>query len=185
MTRQQNWRASRYGQRNVIEQPLPNVEPRNRDLAVGAVPDPYGLSRRPVKVVIDRDVLDRLLQAKRIGPGQYAAGRCFQRLLEIHLGGAALEGGGVRTASRDDLLARILERSAITVAELQRIRERIGWRSERLLKTLLIELNPNTRRAWTFDELVNGDRRKAYALSERVCEALEDLSRHWGGVSLD
>jgi len=192
MTRRQpNWRASRYEHRSAVEQPQPIGSFPNRDLALAAVPDPYGIeSRKPVRVTVNLDALDRLLQARRIGPGEYAAGRGYQRLLEIRLGSPALDGAGVRNSSHDDLVVRSIARASIVDVELKRIRQLIGARSERLLKAVLIDTNPNTGRCWTLQELamLAGSKTSKYlvfALSQRLVDALQDLAARWRAVTLE
>jgi hypothetical protein len=189
-SRRTNWRASRFEQRHAVEQAQPLGLYPNRDLALAAVPDPYQLeTRRPVRVTVALDALDRLLMARRIGPGEYAAGRSYQRLLEISLGGPALEGGGVRSAQADDLVVRSIARAGRTQAELTRIRKLIGLRSERLLRAVLVEANPNTGQAWTLTELtqLTGSSSKylIFALSQRLVDALHDLAAFWRGTKLE
>jgi hypothetical protein len=175
---------------DAIAQPEPVGLFPNRVLAAGAVADPYGIERRrKVRVTIAVDTLDRLLMARRIGPGEHAAGRTYQRLLEISLGGSALEGGGVRTAQADDIIAKAIERAGKVEVQLSSIRRRIGWRSERLLRQVLVEANPNTGLGWTLNELAQQDgglgKHHAFALSQRLVETLEDLAAHWRGVRID
>jgi hypothetical protein len=184
-----NWRASRFEQRHPIEQPQPVGPYLNRDLVLAAAPDPYGLETRPVRVTVALDALDRLLQARRIGPGEYAAGRSYQRLLEISLGAPALEGSGVRSSHADDLVVRSIARAGRVNSELIRIRRLIGARSERLLRAVLVEANPNTGQAWTLTELVQltglSNKYRIFALSQRLVEALHDLAAFWRGTRLD
>jgi hypothetical protein len=178
-----------------LERAAPQAQPigptANRQLAPAAVRDPYGLEqRRRVRVTVNLDALDRLLQARRIGPGEHAAGRTYQRLLEISLGGSALDGGGVRTAHSDDILARAYERAGLVLVELVRIRRLVGARSEQLLRSVLVEPNPNTGRGWTLEELVAAQgagnaKHRVFALSQRLVEALEDLAKHWRAVELE
>jgi hypothetical protein len=184
------WQASRFEQRHPVEQPQPVGSYPNRELALAAVADPYHLeTRRKVRVTVALDTLDRLLQARRIGPGEYAAGRCYQRLLEISLGGPALGGAGVRSAFADDLVVRAIVRAGRIQAELTRIHRLIGKRSERLLKAVLVEANPNTGQAWTLTELtlLNGSSSKylTFALSQRLVDALHDLAAFWRGTRLE
>ena len=171
---------------DAVRQPQP-VGPFNRAVAQAAVADPYGLeTRRRVRVTIAIDTLDRLLMARRIGPGEHAAGRTYQRLLEIHLGAPALNGGGVRNAHADDMIVRAIERAGMILVELVRIRRMIGARSERLLRLVLVELNPQTGRGWTLEEIAalsgSAGKHRVYALSQRLVEALEDLAAHWRAV---
>jgi hypothetical protein len=188
-----NWRASRFEQRHPVEQAQPVGAYLNRDLALAAVPDPYQLeTRRPVRVTVALDALDRLLMARRIGPGEYAAGRCYQRLLEISLGGPALGGGGVRSPFADDLVVRSIARAGHINSELIRIRKLVGARAERLLKAVLIETNPNTGQTWTFNELARqqwpgGKAYKylAFALSQSLVDALHDLAAFWRSTRLE
>jgi hypothetical protein len=190
-----NWKASRFEQRQAVEQPQPVGLYPNRDLALAAVPDPYQLeTRKPVRVTVALDVLDRLLMARRIGPGEYAAGRCYQRLLEISLGGPALEGGGVRSSQADDLVVRSIVRAERVNSELVCIRKLIGQRSERLLRAILVEANPNTGQAWTvgelalIDALVRNRRTSKYlifALSQRLVDDLHALAAFWRGTRLE
>jgi hypothetical protein len=185
-----NWRASRFETRGSVEQAQPLGSYPNRDLANAAVPDPYQLeTRKPVRVTVVLDALDRLLIARRIGPGEYAAGRSYQRLLEISLGAPALEGGGVRSSHADDLVVRSIARAGRVNSELIRIRRLIGARSERLLRAILIEANPNTGQAWTLTELtlLSGSSSKylIFALSQRLVESLHDLAAFWRGTRLD
>jgi hypothetical protein len=184
-----SWKASRFEQRQAVEQPQPVGLYPNRDLALAAVPDPYKFDKRPVRVTVALDVLDRLLMARRIGPGEYAAGRCYQRLLEISLGGPALEGGGVRSSQADDLVVRSIVRAERVNSELTRIRTLIGLRSERLLRAVLVEANPDTSQAWTLTELVQltggNSKYRIFALSQRLVEALHDLAAFWQGTRLE
>jgi hypothetical protein len=178
-----------------LEAAAPQAQPigptANRQLAPAAVADPYGMEqRRRVRVTVNLDALDRLLQARRIGPGEHAAGRTYQRLLEISLGGSALDGGGVRTAHSDDILARAYERAGLVLVELVRIRRLVGARSEQLLRSVLVEPNPNTGRGWTLEELAmaqsgSNAKHRVFALSQRLVEALEDLARHWRAVEIE
>lgn len=177
----------------IEQQPLNGSWP-NRVLARAAVADPYGIVEegRRVRVTVNMDVLDRLWRAGRIGPGEYAAGRTYQRLLEVSLGGKALDGAGVRIAHSDDMLAKAFERAGMVLVELVRIRRRVGWRSERLLRLVLIELNPNTGRSWTLEELAGlslrgGSVNKAriFAVSQRLVDTLEDLAAHWHAVEVE
>ena len=190
--RRVNWKASRFEHKQAIEQPQPSGDYRNRELALAAVPDPYGFDRRPVRVTVAVDVIDKLLIARRIGPGEYAAGRSYQRLLEISLGAPALEGGGVKSSQADDLVVRSITRAGRVNSELQRIRKLIGLRSERLLRAVLIEANPNTGLNWTLYELARqqwpgGKAHKylAFALSQNLVDALQDLAAFWHGTKLD
>jgi hypothetical protein len=182
---------SKFQQLNqAVEQPQPLGAFPNRVLVAAAVADPYGIERRrKVRVTIAVDTLDRLLMARRIGPGEHAAGRTYQRLLEISLGGSSLEGGGVRTAQADDIIAKAIERAGRVHVQLSSIRRRIGWRSERLLRQVLVELNPNTGHSWTLAELAELDggsgKQRAFAVAQRLVETLEDLAAHWRGVRLD
>lgn len=180
----QNWQASRYGRRQVVEQPQPVGDFPNRELALAAVPDPYQLGSKPVRVTVNLDTLDRLLQARRIGPGEYAAGRAYQRLLEISMGASALDAGGVRSASADDLVVRVISKAVMVDLELKRIRQLISPRSERLLRATLIELNPNTGQCYTLGDLAI-TRRHASALAQRLIDALEDMAAHWHKTRLD
>lgn len=178
MVGRQNWRASRFGQRSAVEQPQPVGKFPNRDLALAAVPDPYGLDRRPVRVTVSLDVLDRLLKARRIGPGAHAAGRAYQRLLEIASGGSALEAGGVRNATGDDLVVRAIVKAEMVSHELTLIHQIIGQRSERLLHAVLIE-----RR--TLANLAGAGKHRVFALSQRLVDSLEDLAAYWHAVQLE
>lgn len=172
---------------DAIAQAQPQGRFRNRELAPAAVADPYGLeTRRRVKVMVALDALDRLLMARRIGPGEHAAGRTYQRLLEIHLGAPALDGAGVRNAHSDDMIARAIERAGMILVELVRIRRLIGSRSERLLRLVLAELNPDTGRSWTLEEIARltgaPSKHRVFAVSQRLVEALQDLAGHWHAV---
>jgi hypothetical protein len=175
-----------------LAEAVPQAQPEgrylNQVLAPAAVADPYGLERRRrVRVTVSLDVLDRLLMARRITVSEHAAGRTYQRLLEIHLGGPALDGGGVRSAHSDDIIARAIERAGLVLVELVRIRRRIGERSERLLRSVLAEINPDTGRSWTLEEIAaaNGPagKHRIFAMSQRLVEALEDLAAHWRAVT--
>jgi hypothetical protein len=190
-----------------LEAAAPQAQPigptANRQLAPAAVRDPYGIEvpargreARRVRVTVNLDALDRLLQARRIGPGEHAAGRTYQRLLEISLGASALARleagprGGVRTAHSDDILARSLELAGLVLVELVRIRRLVGARSERLLRCVLVEPNPNTGRGWTLEELATAQggsnaKHRIFALSQRLVEALEDLAAHWRAVEIE
>lgn len=178
MSSRQNWRASRFEQRSAIEQPQPVGNYPNRDLALAAVPDPYQLAIMPVRVTVATDTLDRLLKARRIGPGAHAAGRAYQRLLEIASGSSALDAAGVRNASRDDLIVRAIVKAGMVSHELKLIHEIIGQRSERLLHAVLIE-----RR--NLAELAGAGKHRVFALSQRLVESLEDLAAYWRAVQLE
>jgi hypothetical protein len=175
-----------------LGQAIPQAQPEgrylNRALAPAAVADPYGLERRRrVRVTIALDALDRLLMARRISTGEHAAGRTYQRLLEIHLGGPALDGGGVRSAHSDDIVVKAILRAGLVLVELVRIRRHIGERSERLLRLVLAESNPNTGRGWTLEEIAASmgptGKHRVFAISQRLVEALEDLATHWRRVT--
>jgi hypothetical protein len=171
-----------------IGQPQPEGRYRNQVLASAAVADPYGLERRRrVRVTIALDALDRLLMARRISSSEHAAGRTYQRLLEIHLGGPALEGSGVRSAHSDDIVVKAILRAGLVLIELVRIRRYIGERSERLLHLVLAELNPDTGRGWTLEEIAAASgpsgKHRVFAVSQRLVEALADLATHWRAVT--
>jgi hypothetical protein len=171
-----------------IGQAQPAGRHLNQALAPAAVADPYGLERRRrVRVTIALDVLDRLLMARRITTSEHAAGRTYQRLLEIHLGGPALDGSGVRTAHSDDIVVKAILRAGLVLVELVRIRRHIGERSERLLHQVLAEINPNTGRGWTLEEIAASlgptGKHRVFAISQRLVEALEDLATHWRRVT--
>lgn len=178
MVGRQNWRASRFEQRSAIEQQQPVGPYLNRDLALAAVPDPYQLATKPVRVTVATDALDRLLKARRIGPGAHAAGRAYQRLLEIANGASALDAGGVRNASNDDLVVRAIVKAEMVSHELTLIHQIIGQRSERLLHAVLIDQR-------TLADLAGAGKHRVFALSQRLVEALEDLATYWRAVQLE
>ena len=173
--------------RGDIPQPDPEGPLPGRELARAAVADPYRLTRRRVRVTVALDTLDRLLRAGRIAPGEHAAGRTYQRLLEVHLGASALDGAGVRVAHSDDLVVKAIMRTGLVLVEMVRIRRRIGERSERLLRTVLVETNPDTGRCWTLEEIAAATgpagKHRVFAMSQRLVEALEDLAAHWRCVT--
>jgi len=183
--------AQRFELKGAIEQAQGEPPAQNRNLMQAAVADPHGLDERPVRVTINGDVLDTLHRARRIGAGAYAAGRTYQRLLEVSLAapGIVVAAGGTAgsaPAHRDEAFARMLQRAVICGLELTRIRRLIGKRSEALLRCLLLELNPNTNRPWTLEQIAQSrSKHKIYAVSSRVCEALEDLAEHWVRVEVD
>jgi hypothetical protein len=69
------------------------------------------------------------------------------------------------------------------LVEMTRVRRLIGERSERVL----IELNPDTGRSWSLDEIAatsgSTGKHRVFALSRRLVEALEDLAKHWRRVT--
>ena len=185
-----DWRASRYeGLRKAIAQQEPARDLPNRDYLAAAVPDPHQLTQRKVKVLVNADSLDRLLHARRIGPGEFHAGRAYQRLLEISLGAKSLEGAGVGRGQSDDMVVRVIERARRISSELQRVRILIGYRSEHLLRLVLIETHPSTRLPWTLEQIASmsgsAAKHRVFAISQRLVESLEDLAEHWRAVRLD
>jgi hypothetical protein len=186
----EDWQRARFERvrEALAQQSASTPRADQTNLVEGAVRDPGQADGKRVRVTINADILDRLFKARRIGQAEYSAGRTYQRLLEMKAGAPALDGGGVKIAQGDDLLARIMERATLVQRELERIQNLIGARSERLLRQALVELNPNSGAPWTLDELAgprDNQRAHAFAIGQRIVECLEDLAAHWRAVRLD